>query len=217
MAGDLFIMIQIEFSVWEYSWNSMHHYVYIIMLLESRIFGVVFTIIWLPKCFWCYKHILINVWKLLLPSMILLFNMFSEMKIQLWTIWHNEHQVFDRIKKNCMFWKNGCSGLPFWMFQFVAEVQCYSLLCWTEFSTTGCSGIRNQRVQYFKRFGWFGWNNDNQTCGLEDTPGMLFREPWSCYWYKSSVANFEVRFSWSRPLSPNYRWFAIEMLGFGSI
>jgi hypothetical protein len=34
----------------------MADYVYIIMLLKTRIFDVVFTIIWPPKCFWYYKN-----------------------------------------------------------------------------------------------------------------------------------------------------------------
>jgi hypothetical protein len=34
----------------------MANYVYIIVLLEAWIFGVVFTIIWLPECFSHSKH-----------------------------------------------------------------------------------------------------------------------------------------------------------------
>jgi hypothetical protein len=34
---------------------------------------------------------------------------------------------------------------------------------------------------------------------------------------QSLAASFEVRFALSWPLSPNYRWFAFEMLGFRSI
>jgi hypothetical protein len=40
----------------------------------------------------------------LLPSsMILLCSLFSGVKIQRQMIWHNKHQVFDRIKKNLVF------------------------------------------------------------------------------------------------------------------
>jgi hypothetical protein len=43
--------------------------------------------------------ILINDWKLLLSSMILLCNIFPEIKIQWRMIWRSKHQVSDEIKK----------------------------------------------------------------------------------------------------------------------
>jgi hypothetical protein len=39
-----------------YASSLMVDYMYIIVLLKTRTFGVVFTNIWLPKCFWRHKH-----------------------------------------------------------------------------------------------------------------------------------------------------------------
>jgi hypothetical protein len=74
--------------------------------------------------------------------------------------------------------KNGCSSLPNQMIWFSTDKQCWNLFCWTKFRKTEHCGIQNRRVQYFRKFGWVRWNSDDQTLGLEDTLGTLFREPW---------------------------------------
>jgi hypothetical protein len=43
--------------------------------------------------------------KIIIFSMILLYSIFPEMKIQWQMIWHNKHQVFNRIEKNSVFYK----------------------------------------------------------------------------------------------------------------
>jgi hypothetical protein len=187
MAEDVSIMSQIDFSVWQYSWNSLHHLLWLIMFIS-----------------WCYWKPGYLVWCLLSFGYQ---NAFDAANIRF--------SVESR--KNVCYEKTRCSGLQFRMFWFVADAQYLNLFCWTKFSKIRCSGIKNRRVRYFQRFERFRQNNDDRTYGLKNTPGMLFIEPWSCYWYKSSMANFEVCFSWSWPLSLNYRWFAIEMLGFGLI
>jgi hypothetical protein len=62
--------------------------------------------------------ILINDWKLLLSSMILLCSIFPKIKIQWRTIWRSKHQVSDEIKKNWFSGETRCSGLPNRMIQF---------------------------------------------------------------------------------------------------